>query len=96
MITSFIPKNVCIFSIILFSIFFSSLSSQQTIAAEDPEAPVTIMNPDELSKPENYIQSTDSLYEETGGLYTEEDLKNAIPKDKNKNAGQLHQIKSII
>lgn len=54
------------------------------MAAEDPETPVTIMNPDEPSKPENYIQSKDSLYEESGGLYTEEDLKNAIPKDKTK------------
>lgn len=84
MITSFIPKNVCIFSIILFSIFFASLSPQQAMASKDPEAPVTIINPDEPSKPKNYIQSKDSLYEETGGLYTEDELKNAIPKDKTK------------
>ena len=54
------------------------------MASKDPEAPVTIINPDEPSKPKNYIQSKDSLYEETGGLYTEDELKNAIPKDKTK------------
>lgn len=84
MITFFVPKNVCILSIILFSIFFASLSPQQVMASRDPEAPVTMINPDEPSKHKNYIQSKDSLYEETGGLYTEDDLKNAIPKDKTK------------
>ncbi|HHT7203804.1 hypothetical protein ACQVQ3_22050 [Bacillus cereus] len=81
MITFFAPKSVCVFSIILFS---ASLSPHQVMAAGDPEPPVTIMNPDEPLKPKSYIQSKDSLYEETGGLYTEEDLKNTIPKDKTK------------
>lgn len=80
----FISKNVCLFSIVLFSIFSTSLPLQETKASEDPETPVIIMNPDEPSKPKNYIQSKDSVYEETGGLYTEDDFKNATPMDRTK------------
>ncbi|UYX52752.1 hypothetical protein M3Y14_00795 [Bacillus thuringiensis] len=96
MFTFFISKNVYIFSIILFLIFFASLPLQKAKTSGDPETPAIIMNPDEPSKPKNYIQSKDSVYEETGGLYTEDDFKNAMPMDKTKTVTPDNSIKSII
>ncbi|WP_258236942.1 hypothetical protein [Bacillus sp. NP247] len=94
MFAFFISKNVYIFSIILFLIFFASLPLQKAKTSGDLETPAIIMNPDEPSKPKNYIQSKDSVYEETGGLYTEDDFKNAMPMDKTKTVTPDNSIKS--
>ncbi|MDZ5609121.1 hypothetical protein U2I54_19140 [Bacillus pseudomycoides] len=76
-----IIKSLFISSIFLLSLVFVSLTVQQVEASEASESSESIVNPDEPSKPKSPLQSEDSVYEETGGLYTEEDFKNAIPAD---------------
>jgi hypothetical protein len=89
-------KSVFVFSVLLLWLLILTLSVQRVEASKYPEASESIVNPDEPSKSKNSVQNEDSVFEETGGLYTEEDFENAIPVDNTvDNTTELNQSSKI-
>lgn len=73
-------KNLFILSLLFTSFFFVFLSIENVSASSsDPSSTESIENENLPTKKKSSIQSEDSVYQETGGLYTEEDFQNAIP-----------------
>ncbi|HEK9104054.1 TPA: trypsin-like serine protease [Bacillus pseudomycoides] len=80
-------KNLFILSLLFISFFLVFLSIEKVSASSiDPASTESIDNENlPIIKEKKSIQSEDSVYQDTGGLYTEEDFKNAIPVEQIEN-----------
>lgn len=79
-------KNSFILSLLFLSFFLVFLSIEKVSASSDPSSTESIDNENlPTIKEKKSIQSEDSVYQDTGGLYTEEDFKNATPVEKIEN-----------